>query len=200
MKKKITYDGVEYEVDPQVAVAFDKLTRRADEAEAAARAAKDEAKAAKAAEDTAKGKMDQALADAKKTKEDAEKKLDGDVKERVSLLLVAQEMLDGEAVKKLDGMTNDQIRVAVIKVKAPNFDAKDKSPDYIRSRFDAALESEAESGIAAQRRTLRGDAQSREDAQPVDVEAVKAKAREKMDSAPADYLKRKMDERASRRR
>jgi hypothetical protein len=198
MKKKITYDGVEYEVDAQVAVALEKAAKRADDAEGEAKAAKTEAATAKAAEEAAKGKMDQAVADAKKAKEDATKNYDADVKERVELVLVAQEMLDADALKKLDGMKNDEIRIAVIKVKAPTFDAKDKSADYIRSRFDAVLETD-EDGIASQRVAIRGNAQTREDAKPVDVDGIKAKARQKMDSAPGDYLKRKMDERAARR-
>lgn len=191
--KKIIIDGVEYEVPPQVAVAFDKANTRADSAEAAA-------KASKTAEDSAKAKMDQAIEDAKKATADAAKKLDGEVKERVQLVLIAEDRLDAETVKGITKMDNQAIRLAVIKAASPTFDGKDKSEDYIRSRFDAVLESDGDTALAGQRREMHGDNASREDAAAADPEKARAEMQKRMDSAPATYLARKAEERKSRGR
>lgn len=191
--KKIIIDGVEYEVQPQVAVAFEKAKERADSAEAAA-------KASKSAEDSAKAKMDQAIEDGKKVTAEAAKKLDGDVKERVELVLVAQDRLDVETVKGIAKMDNQAIRLAVIKAANPTFDSKDKSEDYIRSRFDSVLESDGETALAGQRREMHGDAATREDAAAADPEKSRAELKKRMDSAPATYLARKAEERKSRGR
>lgn len=198
--KKIIIDGVEYEVPPQVAVAYEKATARADAAETTAKTAADEAKKDKKTAEEAKGKMDQAIEDGKKAVEEAKKNFDTSVTERVDLILVAEDRLDAETLKGLEKMDNQAIRLAVIKAANPTFDAKDKSADYIRSRFDAILESGNEDGMAGQRRAMHGDTKTREDAQAADPEKAREHAQKRMDSAPADYLKRKMDERKARGR
>jgi len=199
MKRKITLDGVDYEVDPQVAVALEKAQTRADTAEAARVAAETEAKAATKRADEATAKMDQAVENAKTAKAEAAKNYDADVKTRVNLVLVAQDILDGEALKGIEKMDNDAIRVAVIKTKTPTFDGKDQTPDYIRARFDAVLDTQEDS-VAAQRQEMRGTQTSRQDAALADPEKARQAAMKRMDSAPADYLKKKLDERTGRRR
>lgn len=96
--------------------------------------------------DGLQAKFDQAETDITKLKKDADDapKTADLVKARVTLVSAATPHLDEETVAKLDGMTDRDVKVAVISSSVENFDAKEKSDDYVQARYDGIIESGTE--------------------------------------------------------
>lgn len=120
--------GIEYDCEPEVKVAIEKMRQDAVEA--------------KKALDTLQAKFDATEAELKKEKEgrkaDADKakeNFDAAVKARVELLDVAK----AHKIEKADGMSDTEIKTAVIKaVRGDAINLEGKSADYIDAAFDMA--------------------------------------------------------------
>jgi hypothetical protein len=155
---KIALDGgLSYDAAPEVAVAFDALKRKAQEAIDALEAAKTEKTGLQA-------KLDAAEA-AKKTAEDALKaerdgmaeKVAAAAKDRADLLAIAQEALDAEALKDLDGKDAQEIKRAIIlsQDKGAEETLKGKDATYVDAYFDSVRgrlqAKQGEDGLAATR-------------------------------------------------
>ncbi len=133
---KIRIDGVDFEVSETCAQAFTVHSTRKDAELAAAVAA---VAAHKADADKALARADAADAELVKAKDAASPaKIADAVKARVTLEGQALKVLGAET--KLDGLTDDEIHRAVVVKVAPSADLTGKSADYVRARFDHALE------------------------------------------------------------
>jgi hypothetical protein len=175
MLKKINVDSVDYEVPPQVAVAFDKLIARADTSdEEKAKLAKeleDEKKEGKKNGDALQGRIDALTADLAKARADMAA-LEKDIparaaaiaKDSATLMGVAQAVMSAPALAKLKGMDSAAVKVAVIKAKYPEANLDGKSADYIEARFDSIREAVKVTGTDAQ-------AQNRADSSDFDFNA-----------------------------
>lgn len=155
--KKITLDGVDFEVSEQVAQAVNKLTARCD-------ALGEEIQQAKARAD----KAEEDLAAEKKARQDAEnpERLRERVDARLKLEREAAPILGDET--KLDAMADDEIKAAVVLATAADKDAvKTKldgcDPAYLQARYDSAIESweppKPNAGNAAVRKATADSAQ-----------------------------------------
>lgn len=136
---EIEVAGVKVKVPKTVAALHEK--ERADSADAL-KTEKSAHEATKAQLDAAKDALDkskQAHADAIDPK-----RFDEAVKGRVALEGKAREVLGAEA--KIEGTDRD-IRVAVISKLTPSFKADGLSDEYVRARYDGALEFAAQSTV-----------------------------------------------------
>lgn len=142
-KMKVKLDGVEFETSNSslVSAIEQSLTRR-DSAFAVVEKELKEVKAEAAKKvDELQAKFDASEENVKKLRLDAENMdVNALVKARVNLVSGAKSHLSKETFDKIDEMSDKEIKIAVIQAKATNFDAKDKSDDYIQARFDAAME------------------------------------------------------------
>jgi hypothetical protein len=135
--KTIRIDGLPYEVDPQTAAAFEKSQAASSE----------RLDAAEKRADTLEAERDQLRADLDeaKTKLDAATDpgtIQAAVAARVALEAGAKKVLGPDA--KFDGKDDRQIKVEVISKEVENFDAADRSDDYINARYDAIVEAAPE--------------------------------------------------------
>lgn len=169
---KIRIDGVDFEVTNEAVVqAFarheENRARTLAESVAKLDALKGERDAAAAKADTLKGQLEA------KEKEIAElpAKLRVDAQARLELEATAREVLGkGE---KFDGLDDAAVRAKVLAKLAPKLDAKGKSADYLRARFDAELErfrAEQEDGEEVETAGEDTDAGEHQDAEEVEVE------------------------------
>jgi hypothetical protein len=160
--KKINLDGVEYEGEEKLVDAYVTQKKRADAAEAeVAKVRSDSAASEKAAvsameadRDNHKDRADAAEA---KLKEVEAKRLDS--KELDALVLARTELLSNAAkagVEVKADMAEVDVKKAVVAAIYPkaNFDGKDEV--YIQARYDAAIESLDEAGVAGDREVLGG--------------------------------------------
>ena len=189
-------DGIEYETPQQVINHVDKLQVKFDQA------LKD-AKGLKVVKlDSGEFRGDPGLIgayeklqgefDAQKLKLDEATKVDlsaaiaEGVKARSAIILKAQSVMDAEGLKKLDSMSDEMIMKEII-VSAANESVREdlrvtldsKSGEYLKARYDAAIESIPDrdaSAIAKQRRSALPNGSSRHDDSIPDADA----AREKM--------------------
>jgi hypothetical protein len=149
-KVKITIDGLEFEVDKNVAAALTKERKvHGDALEAL--------KAAKADADKATARADAAEAQAKKLEtmhKDASDpaKFDAAVSARVTLLAEARKFAP-EA--KLDGLDEVGIRKAVIAKLDGEAKLENATADYVRARYDAAIAFEAKRNPATEEAARR---------------------------------------------
>lgn len=140
VKRKIKINGVPFEVEEQVAEAFDAHEKAHVDALTTAEKAAAEAK--KLA-DTASAKADAAADKLKKIEQEHKDavdpaKLQDRVKARVALERTAADVLGDDA--KLDDLTDRQIKEKVLEeLTSFKADAK-KSDEYVQARFDAAVE------------------------------------------------------------
>lgn len=146
----VRLDGIEYQASPEVARAMEKATTTiADQAAKLDKAATDLAAANKATE-TEKGRAD----GLKQKLDEADKNLPQRIKERGNLLERARKIL-GDALKVEDS-DEDIVKAAVTKA-CPELKLDGKSPEYVRARFDAAVEEAGEEApIDTQRRQAGG--------------------------------------------
>lgn len=153
----VRVDGLEYKASPEIARALEKANQTiADSASKLEKAAADLAAANKATE-TEKGR-----ADGLKAKlDEAEKGLPQRVKDRTAFLARAKLVLG-------DDLKDDQGEVEIMKAALlkldPEIKLDGKSDEYVRARFDAAVEDAEEGGaedgetpIARQRKVAKGD-------------------------------------------
>lgn len=132
---KYRIDGVEYEVPEQAAQAFEKVVKQHNDALDAARASQTSATAEK---DKAVARADAA----EKKVKDLEAQLTPEafskrVQERSTLeqraKLIAKDF-------KTDGLTDEQVVSGALKAALKDLDQTGKSSDYLRARFDTAVE------------------------------------------------------------
>ncbi len=124
-------------------LAAEKARADAAEAKVASRTDADVA-AERARADATQAKLDEALSNAKKLTEQADPaRVDARVAARVTVLDGAR-ILHSKPVAATG--TDREIMVAAIKSRDPNFDAADRSDDYIRARFDAKVEDARRAG------------------------------------------------------
>ena len=150
--KKITLDGIEFEVAETVAQAFEKMDASKD---AALSATKAEVQAAIARADAADAKV----AELEKSLAEAPAKALASAKARAELESVAGKFLGKDA--KFDGQDDDTVKKAVIAKLSPSCDLTGKSAEYVAARFDAEVEiaSRGNPGLAAARvATAKADA------------------------------------------
>jgi hypothetical protein len=145
MTVKLRLDGVDYDVSEQALQAVKVRLDRADaelaaekaRATEAARALEQEKARADAAQEAAQA------AKAELAKAQAPEALQAAVKARVALEQAARATLGAEA--KLDGLDDLSVMKAVVIKVSPAAEAKlkDASPEYVRARYDQALETPA---------------------------------------------------------
>ena len=151
-------DGIDYETPPQVIIHIDKLQAKFDQA-------LDSAKGLKVIKlDAGEFRGDPGLIgaheklqgefDAQKVKLDEATKVDHStaiaegVRARSAIILKAQSVMDAEGLKKLDAMSNSDIMKEII-ISVAKADTREelrtvlgsKSDEYLRARYDAAIES-----------------------------------------------------------
>lgn len=117
--EKITVDGITYEVSPQAAQAFAKMTANLDKANARA--------------DGAISQVEKLTADLKAAQDP--QTIAAAVQTRVSLEATAKSL--GVTV---DGLSNDQVRKAVITKLSPGLNLDGRSADYTVGLFEALTE------------------------------------------------------------
>jgi len=130
----VTLDGLDYKASPEVQRHIAKLVADAEEKEGKYDAMKKKFDQLTAERDALKEKMDElkeknndsAIADA--------------VKARISLERKASKLLDGETLEKLDSLTDLDIMKAAVLRKSPKAVLDGKSEEYVKARFDAAME------------------------------------------------------------
>jgi hypothetical protein len=150
--KKITIDGVEFEVEDKVAEAIEakmkkdqsdlaSQKKRADENETKLAEVKKEKDQAEAKKDSAESKLSNLEKENKELKEKRidQADLDKAVEERAQVCSVAGKFIPEF---KKDGKTNLEIKKEVIKAVSPDLKLDEKSEDYVNARFDAISEDE----------------------------------------------------------
>ena len=151
---KINIDGLQYDAAPEVDRHIQKLTARADEAEAVAKTANARADKAEAEKDAAQTQVKEL-----QTKLDgAEKTLGTRVKARIDLVQKASRVVNADELYKLDSDT--AIMSAALKARHNDINLDGKSDDYVAARFDAmidALGTEVRDPIAPNQKGTRGD-------------------------------------------
>lgn len=162
--EKITLDGKEFEVTPEIAEAFkaDGMSKadKMKKMEADMKMKEDELKkmkdeyadmkkdmeGMKKEKDGMEGKKDALEAEIVKLKEASKENkmdasaLDALVQERAGIVAVAEKVI-GEEFKK-DGKENNEIKKEVISAISPDLKLDEKSEDYVNARFDAIAEQE----------------------------------------------------------
>jgi hypothetical protein len=178
----IRFDGKDYDVSkPEGALALQQ---------AADKLRQDAADAVKARE-VLQGKVDAHAADEKKRNDAAEankaedkKRLDAAVAARVELETAARTVLGADFDCK--SKSDREIMVSVVRGDSKDFDDKDRSDDYVRSRFDSVIEKgvRADSITTVIQDVAKGKpapASKREDA--IDPDAARAKMLERNSNA-----------------
>lgn len=152
--KIVTLDGIDYQASPEVAKALEKAMARADQAEADLKTKTTAFDKLEAERDDLKGKLAKFDGDdAKKARKD---EMQAAVRERIALERNAARILEGDALAKVPTMDDRDVRVAMIKAKAPDANLDGKSDDYIAARLDGILEAlpkDKKSAVASQRET-----------------------------------------------
>lgn len=171
MKRKITLDGIEIEVDAAVADAIEQARARTDSAVAAVKADADKALAEVKSElNKATARADAAEAKVKTLEAEvaaAPAKALAAAKARTDLETRARTLLGADA--KFDGMDDGAIQRAAI-AKATGAEVpKDKTAEYVAARFDAEVEiaTRGNPGLAA----ARAISTPRADSAPADAHA-----------------------------
>jgi hypothetical protein len=164
-------NGIDYDAAPEVAVAFESLTKERGELQAKLDSATAERDKAAGERDELKTKLDEA------TQVDHSEAIRKGVKERIELEGVAKRVLAEEAVKKLDSMSNDDIVVEVIKARHKDFDVAGKSAEYLRARFDSIAEGLPDEQATKNAGALGGDGSH---SRRTDGEEMRTKAIERM--------------------
>lgn len=124
-------DGIEYRGAPELVRALDKASARADASDV-------KADAASKAQAKAEGERDAAVADAKKLKEGEQARIDAAVSERVAVVDGASLILGDKLDRKMD---NRKLMEAAVLATDKEAKLDGKSDDYVRARFDSAVDS-----------------------------------------------------------
>lgn len=156
----VVYNGISYQVPPEIRVAMDSINKELAEAKDGMGGLKKEMDMAKAKYDELKAKYDEMMKKEKNNDSAIAEKVNAGIVSRLGLIAKASKVCD---TKGFEAKDDKSIMLEAIKAKHPNFDAKDKSDDYIAARFDAMIEA-VESGaqvpgsIAGQRKNNDGAA------------------------------------------
>jgi hypothetical protein len=144
--KKINLDGVAYEGEEKLIEFYQNQKKRADAAESALEAAKEDHRKAQstleADRDAQKDRADKAEKDLKELREKAldPKRMD----EAISAKLALIENATKAGVECKDGMTDTDIKKAIVLAVTPGakekLDAREKDEEYLNARYDAAVE------------------------------------------------------------
>jgi uncharacterized protein len=134
MKPKYRIDGIDYEVgSPEFMQALQKRDERRDAEIVELKAERDKLQGER---DGLKTKLDKAEGDLKKATDPTA--IAAAVKARVDLEQDAR-AIGGDEIK-LDGLTDRDVMIAAIRHVDEKFDAKDRSDDYVRGRFETLAE------------------------------------------------------------
>lgn len=171
----IRYDGKEYDLTKPHDLATFNITIEKARTDAA-----ESIKAQTKRADELQAKVDQHAADEKKRLDAADKAFPIAVAARVALEGAASRTLGAEFDAK--GKSDREVMLAVIRSDSKDFDDKDKSDDYVRSRFDAVCEKGVRadsitSVIQSVQQVKTSPETKREDA--IDPDAAAAKMRER---------------------
>ena len=180
MKGTLKLDSLTYECDPEVAVAYEKLAKKHDDATAS----RDEHKSAL---DTLQAKHDAQTEEIEKLKAvDNTDAIAKGVAELSKVLEAVKPMVTEEVAKKLDGMTADEMRLEGIKSQFEKFDNADKSDDYRAAMFVAAVEKHADAAKQKQGSDIVGDHSGRKDADDIDLDAKRQEMIDREDGKTKD--------------
>jgi hypothetical protein len=166
-------NGCNYEVPAEVEAAYKAGITQRTELQTKLDAVTAERDTATKDLATMTAQRDEAKASLEKLeKTDNAEQIKAGVKARLALeSAAARAKLDKAITDKLDSMSDDEIRLAVIQSRHKDFDAKDKSPEYIAARFDAVVETlgtETDNG-----KTIAGDgSKTRADAEGAREKAI----------------------------
>lgn len=139
--------GIEYEVSPEVEVAYKGLQVKLDGKQT-------EIDRETAKKDILQAKLDGKDQEIEKVKNEYTIKLDSAVKERIELLKTAESF----KIDKVDEMSNSDIKKAVIKaVRGDSINLDEKSEVYIEAAYDMAKTEKRTDGIEKQRKALNDD-------------------------------------------
>lgn len=146
MKKTIRIDSVDHEVGDEVASHISALSVRADNAEDSLVAKEAEVSTLQAKLDSAEEEVEQLT-----LKLDSTDKIDERVDAKINLITTAMSVLGEDGFKKSD--SDEDIKKAVVLKVYPKAEPKLDSCDdaYLNARFDSAVESFEDQGIAQQR-------------------------------------------------
>lgn len=171
---KIRLDnGLEYDVTPEVEVAFKGMQTKLDEKQT-------EIDKVTAEKDTAQAKLDAREQELEKVKKESQEKLDEAIKERVELLKTAENF----KVDKADEMSNLDIKKAVIKaVRGDSISLDGKSEAYIEAAFDMAKTEKRDDGIEKQRQQVNNRQNNDGDDTYVSASDARKKMSENMQNA-----------------
>lgn len=159
VKVKIKLDGIEYEVESDVANALRAEQKRADEA---VKTAEQKAKDAEEEKTKVEAKADSLAADLKKLQEarvdDAQ--IQARVDARLALVATAMKILPQEKHDSLTKLNDVEIMSEVIKHDCPDVKLDGKDAVYIRARFDHSVDSYGKKQVEDLGRNItpRGDA------------------------------------------
>jgi len=187
---KITIDGVDFEVEGQVAQAVGKLQAKLTDAENETSKKEDEAKKKEDEFELAKKKAEKtedslkAQLDAANTKIPTAKALDKMVADRTALIDSARKIVPEIDVVNKDA---DTLRKEVVSSKCPNVQMDSVSSDYINARFDMLLEDATDTDHNPLDDAFKH--QVNNDFKPKDTRSVSTIAREKMMADSRDAWK-----------
>lgn len=179
--EKIRVDGIEYEAAPEVINFLKKETSRADAAETKGTELQKRLDGVTAERDGLKVKVDAFPAELEKVRKDGADKLNAAVKDRVELLQTAEKF----NIDKADEMPDKDIKIAVIKaVRGDEFDAKDKSDDYVNAAFDFAKSDKRADNMANHRKaTNPAPGKKNNDAEDGSCNAARQKYNDRLQNA-----------------
>ncbi len=144
---KITLDGLQYEVPPEVARHIEKQEKHRTDSE-------NDSVTLKNAQSVLQAKIDSLTEENTALKKiDNAAEIQKGISSRLSLISSALKHLNADEAKDIELKSEKEIKVAVIKKHSPEAKLDDKDDSYINARFDLALEqvSNSEESLAKQR-------------------------------------------------
>ena len=149
---KVNLDGLSYDAAPEVAKALDKATAELEVVRNDAAKSKTDMQKEY---DELKAKADALKEEMDKLKEDrSDAAIATKVQERLSLEREAGKLVEDA---RFDGLSDAEVMVSAIKSVRENFDATDKSADYIKAAFDMAIESAGDPDAIAKQRAATAE-------------------------------------------
>lgn len=154
-------DGIEYNADKQVINHIDKKEKEIEELTSE--------------KETLQGKLDSMTEELDKFRNrNIDEEIDNAVKERRTFEVKAGKYLDSEEVEKLPEMKKDEIEKKIILKAFPKVNLDEKSGDYIKARFDSAIEildfEKKNDGIKKQREQANNNFKNDSNSEEVDSE------------------------------
>jgi hypothetical protein len=137
---RFTINRIDYEADQEVINYANDMASKVDSLTKDVKMLKVDIDKKDAELDTTKASKDELQTKVDGFDEEIKTKIDEGVKARTTLVNIASQVLKKEDFAKIDEMSNKDVKVAVIKEKAPNANLDEKTDVYIDARFDATVE------------------------------------------------------------